>query len=111
MMLTTLTTLNILTTLNTLITLATLTACQVLAYWPLLTVRTRAASSAKGATRCGTAHAFDLLWVERWGVSRHSAVLHAQQDGTALPSVRSLLTAIRKKIEGNGILENLAQTS
>ena len=81
---------------------------KVESYWPLLTVRTRAASTAKAATRCGTAHAFDLLWVERWGVSRHSAVLHSQQAGAALPTVRSLLTAIRKKVEGDGILDNLA---
>lgn len=81
---------------------------KVEAYWPLLTMRTRAASDAKEATRCGTAHAFDLFWVERWGVTRHSAVLHAQQPGAALPTVRNLLTLIRKKVEGNGILDNLA---
>ena len=81
---------------------------KVEAYWPLLTVRTRATSAAKEATRCGTAHACDLLWVERWGPTRHSAVLHAQQAGAALPTVRNLLTAIRKKIEGDGILDNLA---
>ena len=32
----------------------------------------------------------------------------AQQPGAALPSVRSLLTALRKKIEGEGILDNLS---
>ena len=81
---------------------------KVEAYWPLLTVRTRAASAAKEATRCGTAHAFDLLWVERWGITRHSELLHAQQSEAALPTVRNLLTLIRKKIEGDGILDNLA---
>ena len=81
---------------------------KVEAYWPLLTARTRAASAAKEGTRCGTPHAFDLLWVERWGVTRHSEVLHAQQPGRAPPTVRGLLTLIRKKIEGDGILDNFA---
>jgi len=83
-------------------------------YWPLLTMRVRAAAPPKGAAgRCGRADAFDLLWVERWGASRHSSVLHppvAQPAGAPLPSLRALLTCVRKKIEGNGILENLALT-
>ena len=87
-------------------------------YWPLLTVRVRPASGAAGAGagsapgRAGTAHAFDLVWVERWAAprdgSRHSAVLYSQPAGATLPTVRHLLTTLRKKIEGDGILDNLS---
>ena len=62
--------------------------------------------------RAGTAHAFDILWVERWAAprdgSRHSAVLYSQPAGATLPTVRHLLTTLRKKIEGDGILDNLS---
>jgi hypothetical protein len=77
------------------------------AYWPQLTVRARASAPPKGGARCGSAHAFDLLWVETRGASRRSCVLHAQPGGAPLPSVRALLTAVRKKIEGDGVLDNL----
>lgn len=85
---------------------------KVAAYWPLLTVRMRPASGAGAAGRAGTAHAFDVLWVEKWAAprdgSRRSAVLYSQPAGATLPTVRHLLTTLRKKIEGDGILDNLS---
>ena len=53
--------------------------------------------------------------MERWAAprdgSRHSAVLHSQPAGAALPTVRQLLTTLRKKVEGDGILDNLSMNA
>ena len=62
--------------------------------------------------RAGANHAFDLLWVERWaaawGPSRHSAVLYAHEEGEPLPATRALLRLVRRKVEGEGVLDSVA---
>ena len=76
--------------------------------WPQLAVRTQPSHGADGS-RAVSAHAFDLLWVERWaaswGASRHSAVLYTHEEGEPLPSTRALLRLIRRKVEGEGVLD------
>ena len=71
----------------------------------------RPAHAADGS-RAGANHAFDLLWVERWaaawGPSRHSAVLYAHEEGEPLPATRALLRLVRRKVEGEGVLDSVA---
>ena len=84
---------------------------EALAVWPQLNFRARPAHAADGS-RAGANHAFDLLWVERWaaawGPSRHSAVLYAHEEGEPLPATRALLRLVRRKVEGEGVLDSVA---
>ena len=74
------------------------------AYWPQLAVRTHAHSP----TRKDTARVspFDVIWVERWGASRRSAVLytHYGRGEQPLPGERALWREISAKVDGNVLI-------
>ena len=82
---------------------ATRLAEQIHSYWPQLEVRTHAHRSAKDTPRVSP---FDVLWAERCGNSRRSAVLytHYGKGEGPLPGERALWREISLKIDGKLVL-------
>jgi hypothetical protein len=73
-------------------------------YWPSLQFSTQPrAHKAQGGGRSG----LDILWIERWGGSRRSAVLYQGAKQGELPSDRAIFRALSEKIYGGRVLQNL----
>ena len=111
---------------------------QLYAYWPNLDVRIRPAATQEAApkmkddlgalldqlekeagigrkwscgdgSRTGNAHAFDIIWVERWTspTTHRSSILYTQAKDGQLPSDRTLWREVNKKIQGKIVLQNM----
>ena len=85
---------------------ATRLAEELHSYWPQLALRLHPHKSSKDAPRISP---FDVLWVERWGTSRHSAVMytHGGKGEQGPPHTRTLWRELHRKIYGQLVLRDL----
>ena len=77
-------------------------------YWPQLSVRIIHHRVTKDSSP--RVSPFDVIWIERWGASRRSAVIythHAKGDAP-LPTERALWRELSRRIDGTMVLEPLS---